>query len=74
MLTFKSGERITLLETLIRAGGLTERASKKIIIRRDTGKGIREETIIDYRRILNGKEPDFELQDGDIIHVKESFF
>lgn len=74
VLTFKSGERITLLETLIRAGGLTERASKKIIIRRNTGTGIREETIIDYRRILNGKEPDFELQDGDIIHVKESFF
>jgi polysaccharide export outer membrane protein len=72
--TFKSRERITLLETLVRAGGLSERASKKVIIRRDAGNGLREETIVDYRRILNGKEPDFELQDGDIVHVKESFF
>lgn len=72
--TFKGSERATLLTVIAKAGGLTERASKKIAIRRDTGGPTRQEFVMDYKRILTGKEPDFELRDGDIVHIKESFF
>lgn len=71
-LAFDSTERITLLATIARAGGLTDRASSKIVIRRG-GEEARE-TTVSYKRILAGKEPDPELGDGDMVIVKESFF
>lgn len=70
--TFKSSDRITLLAVIARAGGLTDRAASKIVVKR-AGQGQMEQ-IVDYKRILAGKEPDVELQKGDIIVVKESFF
>ncbi|MDY7092278.1 MAG: polysaccharide biosynthesis/export family protein [Acidobacteriota bacterium] len=70
---FKSTERITLLAAIARAGGLTERASPKMVIKRTRG-GTEEEIEVDFRRILGGKENDFPLQDGDVVVVKESFF
>jgi len=73
-LEFASTERLTLLSAIARAGGLSERASPRIQIRRpDAGGGT---TLIDahYKRILAGEEPNPELRDGDIVHVKESFF
>lgn len=71
--TFKSTERITLLAAVARAGGLTERASPKMVIKRTRG-GAEEEIPVDFRRILTGKEADFPLEDGDVVVVKESFF
>lgn len=71
-LGFDSTERITLLAAIARAGGLTDRASPKIVIRRG-GEQPREITV-SYKRILAGKEPDPELRDGDVVVVKESFF
>jgi len=70
-LTFKSTERITLLTAIARAGGLTDRASKKIGIKR---QGSNKEIIVDYKRVLAGKAEDVELQQGDVVVVKESFF
>jgi polysaccharide export outer membrane protein len=72
-LTFKNPDRVTLLGVIARAGGLTDRASSKILIKRDarSGKG---EINVDYKKILAGKEPDVELQSGDVVVVKESFF
>jgi polysaccharide export outer membrane protein len=70
---FKSTERISLLAAIARAGGLTERASPKMVIKRNRG-GTEEEIQVDFRRILAGKEADFPLQDGDVVVVKESFF
>ena len=73
-LSFKSNERITLLAAIAHAGGLTDRASMKILVKRaDTASGPRELTV-DYKKILAGKEPDVELRQGDVIVVKESFF
>jgi polysaccharide export outer membrane protein len=72
--TFKSTERITLLTAIARAGGLTRRAAKRIVIRRkDPGSGPGE-IEVNYRRVLGGREPDPELTQGDVIVVKESFF
>ena len=73
-LTFRDNKRVTLLTAIARAGGLTETASNKLVIKRDDGTGKRFEINVDYRKLLNGKIPDVDLQDGDLIVVKESFF
>ncbi len=69
---FKSTERITVLSVIARAGGLTDRASKKLSIKRRKGESLQEEVEVDYKRILAGKEPDLTLSDGDVLVVKES--
>lgn len=73
-LTFKSTERITLLTAIARAGGLSDRASRKIVIRRTDRSGKSEEIQVDYKRVLAGKDQDVPLRQGDVILVKESFF
>ena len=73
-LTFRDNKRVTLLTAIAQAGGLTETASNKLVIKRDDGSGRRFEINVDYRKLLNGKVPDVDLQDGDLIVVKESFF
>lgn len=72
-LSFQGRDRVTLLVAIARAGGLTDKASAKIRILRGQG-GARQEIVANYRRILAGKEPDPELEDGDILVVRESFF
>ena len=72
--TFQGNKRVTLLMAIARAGGLSETASNKISVKRQNAAGEWQETVVDYRRLLAGKEPDMELQDGDLIVVKESFF
>jgi polysaccharide export outer membrane protein len=67
------GDRATLLKAIALAGGLNERASKKIQIRRrENGK----DTVIKVNLgdILSGKTPDLILQEGDVVVVNESFF
>jgi polysaccharide export outer membrane protein len=73
-LSFKTGERVTLLAAIASAGGLTDRASPKLLIKRKAGPQGPQEIATDYKRILAGKEPDLELAQGDVIVVKESFF
>lgn len=71
--SFRSSESMTLLAIIARAGGLTERASSKILIKR-TADGKTTEIAADYKRILAGKAADVILEPGDIVIVKESFF
>ena len=73
-LSFKSNERITVLTAIAHAGGLNDRASKKILVKRASAADGRTEITVDYNKILAGKEPDLELRQGDVIVVKESFF
>ncbi|MFY9821550.1 MAG: polysaccharide biosynthesis/export family protein [Thermoanaerobaculia bacterium] len=73
-LVFKSSERISLLSAIAHAGGLTDRASKKILIKRQDGAAGSREITADFNKILAGKEADVELRQGDVIVVKESFF
>jgi polysaccharide biosynthesis/export protein len=71
--SFRSTERITVLTALAKAGGLTDRAASRILVKRETAAGpTRLEA--DYKRIVAGRSPDLELQAGDILLVKESFF
>ncbi len=73
---FRSTDRVTLLAAIARAGGLTDRASNRIQIKRAAPPGVAagRELVADYKRILAGKEPDVELAAGDVIVIKESFF
>jgi polysaccharide export outer membrane protein len=71
---FDVGDRISLLTALAKAGGVTDRASSSVRIRRRGTDGRDTEIRYDYKRILAGKDPDPELLPGDVILVKESFF
>jgi polysaccharide export outer membrane protein len=73
-LTFKSNERLTLLAAIARAGGLSERASHSIIIRRTDRDGREMEIAANYKRIVAGKQADPSLEPNDVVVVKESFF
>jgi polysaccharide biosynthesis/export protein len=73
-LVFKSNERITILTAIAHAGGLTDRASNRILIKRAARTEGPAEVTVDFKKILAGKEPDVELRQGDVIVVKESFF
>jgi len=73
-LTFQSTERVTLLAAIARAGGLTDRASKKILIRRHRADGNPQEIWVSYKTIVSGRQADPELTEGDVVIVKESFF
>jgi polysaccharide export outer membrane protein len=73
-LTFRSTDHITLLAVLARAGGFTDRASKKVLIKRRTGDTLGSELEVDYRRVLAGKEPDPVIGEGDVVVVREALF
>jgi polysaccharide biosynthesis/export protein len=69
---FKSNDRISLLTAVARAGGLSDRASRMLRIKRREAGGREVELEVNYKRILSGKDPDIPLQNGDLIIVKES--
>jgi polysaccharide export outer membrane protein len=71
---FTSDDRLTLLSAIAKAGGLTDRASKTIRIKRRSPEGKDVETVVHYGRVLSGKDPDPTLEPNDIVVVKESFF
>lgn len=73
-ISFRSNEPITVLAAIAKAGGLTENASKKILVRRARSDDGPKEMIVDYRRIISGKEADMELKNGDFVIVKEALF
>ncbi len=73
-LVFREGERMTLLTVIAKAGGLTDRASKRILVKRERKEGAPESLTVNYKRIVAGKEPDIELRKDDVVLVKESFF
>jgi polysaccharide export outer membrane protein len=70
---FHRSQNPTLLQALADAGGLTDRASRDVQVKRVlNGK----ESIIrkNYKRILSGQDPDVPLLDNDTIYVRESVF
>ena len=67
-------QKLTLLKLVSMAGGFTEIANvKKIkVIRKD-----KEKTKVlraNAESIISGSDPDIELEQGDVVHVAESFF
>jgi len=70
---FRRSQTPTLLQALAGAGGPTDRASKKIVIKRMVNG--KEQTLqVNYRSILSGGRTDVTLMDNDTIYLGESFF
>jgi polysaccharide export outer membrane protein len=72
-MTFRANQRPTLLSAIAQAGGLSKRASSKILVKRLREDGSRYEITVRYKRLLAGEQEDLPLNDGDLIVVKESF-
>ena len=73
-LEFDSDDRVTLLSVVAKAGGLTDRASNTILIKRKGADGRDTEMRLNYKSIISGKEPDPALRADDVVVVGESFF
>jgi len=73
-LLFDSDDRLTLLSVVSKAGGLTDRASKTIRVKRQGPDGRDVEKVVDFKRIMSGQDPDLPIEPNDVIVVKESFF
>jgi polysaccharide export outer membrane protein len=73
-LEFDSDDRISLLSVIAKAGGLTDRASRTILIKRKGPDGKDVETKVNYKAVIAGKEPDPALKADDVVVVQESFF
>jgi protein involved in polysaccharide export with SLBB domain len=73
-IAFDSDDRITLLSVIAKAGGLTDRASNTIRIKRKGVDGKDVETRVNYKAVITGKQPDPPLRADDVVVVAESFF
>jgi polysaccharide export outer membrane protein len=73
-LEFDSDDRITLLSVIAKAGGLTDRASKTILIKRKGPDGKDIETKVNFKAVIAGSQPDLALKADDVVVVQESFF
>jgi len=73
-LEFDSDDRISLLSVIAKAGGLSDRASNSIRIKHRGSDGKDDERVVNFRRVVAGKDPDPILARDDVVIVKESFF
>jgi len=73
-LEFDSDDRISLLSVIAKAGGLSDRASNSIRIKHRGSDGKDVERVVNFRRVVAGKDPDPILARDDVVIVKESFF
>jgi polysaccharide export outer membrane protein len=74
-LQVKMSKKITLLQAIAQAGGLTDGASKRGVSIKRTDKSGREIKMkVNLKDIINGKKPDIELKEGDVVYVRESIF
>ena len=67
-------DRLTLLSVIAKAGGMTDKASSKVRIKRRGADGKDAEIVVNFSRVVAGKDPDPKLQADDVVIVKESFF
>jgi polysaccharide export outer membrane protein len=74
-LQVKMSKKITLLQAVAQAGGLTDGASKRgVTIKRKDKSGKEIKIKVNLRDIIKGKKPDIELKEGDVVYVRESIF
>ena len=75
-LQVKMSKRTTLLQAIAQAGGPAEGAARgRVTIKRKdlkTGKEVRLK--VNLKDVINGKRPDIELHEGDVVFVPESIF
>jgi polysaccharide export outer membrane protein len=70
---FRRSQTPTLLQVLSSAGGPTDRASKRVVLKRVVA-GTEKTFHYDFRKIIDGRQNDVVLMDGDRLIFQESFF
>jgi Periplasmic protein involved in polysaccharide export len=70
---FRRSQSPTLLQVLSSAGGPTDRASAAVVLKRVVG-GSEKTFSYNFRKIIDGRQNDVILMDGDRLIFKESFF
>ncbi len=70
---FRRSQTPTLLQALADVGGLTDRASRTVIVKRRIG-GKDTTTKVKYLDIVRGRREDIVLQDNDTLYISESIF
>ncbi|MDI6698447.1 MAG: polysaccharide biosynthesis/export family protein [Candidatus Saccharicenans sp.] len=74
-LQVKMSKKITLLQAIAQAGGLSENASKRgVIVKRKDKAGKETNLRVNLNDIIKGKRKDIPLREGDVVIVKESIF
>ncbi len=74
-LQVKMSKKISLLQAIAQAGGLSENASKRgVIVKRKDKTGKETNLRVNLNDIIKGKRKDIPLREGDVVIVKESIF
>jgi polysaccharide export outer membrane protein len=75
-LQVKMSKKITILQAIAQAGGLTEGASKRriTVTRKDRKSGKETKIWVNLNDVIKGKRPAIELQEGDVVYVPDSIF
>jgi len=75
-LQVKTSKKITILQAIAQAGGLTEGASKRgiTVTRKDRKSGKETKIRVNLNDVIKGKKPAIELQEGDVVYVPDSIF
>jgi len=75
-LQVKMSKKITILQAIAQAGGLTEGASKRgiTVTRKDRKSGKETKIRVNLNDVIKGKRPAIELQEGDVVYVPDSIF
>jgi len=61
---------VTLVKLIIMAGGFTEWANQKKILIISKEKGAEKRTTVNYKKIIEGEEPDIVIKRGDTVIVR----
>jgi polysaccharide export outer membrane protein len=70
---FRRSQTPTLLQVLSSAGGPTDRASKEVVLKRVVA-GAEKTFRYNFSKIIDGRQNDVVLMDGDRLIFRESFF
>jgi polysaccharide biosynthesis/export protein len=75
-LQVKASKRITILQAIAQAGGLTEGASKRriTVTRKDRKSGKETKILVNLNDVIKGNKPAIVLQEGDVVYVPDSIF
>lgn len=70
---FRRSQTPTLLQVLAAAGGPTDRSNKGVVLKRIVG-GVEKTFHYNFKKIIDGRQNDVLVLDGDRIVFSESFF
>jgi len=70
---FRSSQTPTLLQAIADAGGMTDRAARRALVKRIVN-GKSTTVKVNFNDIIKGRKPDYVLKDNDTVWIDESLF